>query len=115
GIDAAADSTTANPANSSEVYPRMGETFSTGTGNPWNANETWVYTGQFFDADGIVAFGTAIDDGAFLKIDGASYLNYSSNITIASGTLNIGMGPSGDGWHNIDIRVENGGGNGGSA
>src|SRR5262249_60713441 len=94
----------------------MGETFNTtASNNPWGTAETWVYTGQFFDADGIVSFGTAIDDGAFLSIDGTTYLTYTSNITDATGVLNIGMGPAGDGWHNIDLRVENNGGAGGFA
>src|SRR5205085_2062460 len=57
--------TGANPATSAALYPRMGEVFTTTSpGTPWGSNETWVYTGQFFDADGIVSFGSAIDDGA---------------------------------------------------
>ena len=109
--------TGANPATSSNLYPRMAETFNSATpGSPWGAGETWVYTGQFFDADGVVSFGSAIDDGAFLSIDGVTTaINYTGNTTVVSGVLNIGMGPLSDGWHNIDFRVENNTGGAGSA
>jgi hypothetical protein len=49
----ALDATTLNPANSSiQLYPRLGETGSNGATAPWGNNQTWVYTGQFYDSDG---------------------------------------------------------------
>ncbi len=32
------------------------------------------------------------------------------NVNEAGGTTNFGMGPGGDGWHDVEIRVHNGGG-----
>ncbi|MEO0415170.1 MAG: hypothetical protein AAF226_09495, partial [Verrucomicrobiota bacterium] len=78
-------------------------------------NETIVYTGQFFDADGVFAFAEHIDDDAMVIIDGTTYLQDvgGSNRPTTTGTLDIGMGPNGDGWHDIEIRFANGGGIGG--
>ncbi len=79
---------------------------------------TYVYQGQFFDADGIFSFGENIDDTAIIRIDGVQYLDTSAwNTPETTSTLrpsnNYGMGAAGDGWHDIDIRLgEFGGGAG---
>ena len=115
-----------NPGFVSRLLPRLGEVFI----NPsplglWNTNQTWVYTGQFFDADGLFAFGENIDDRALVTIDGVVRLTNASaaqNTSTGSltnnpsgGVTNFGMGPAGDGWHNIEIRFSNGtGGAGGT-
>ena len=110
------DTTTQNPVTNSALLPRMGEVASAAGGIPWNPTETYVYTGQFYDADGIVSFGSAIDDGSFLIIDGVPALLYNNNNgTATTGTLNLGLGPNGDGWHDIEIRVSNNAGTGGAA
>ena len=101
----------------------------TGASGPWRFtgnNETVVYTGQFFDADGIFAFGENIDDDVLIRIDGQEVLrNTQWNVPTttasttnnsganATGALNFGMGPNGDGWHDVELRFAGGsGGNG---
>jgi autotransporter-associated beta strand protein len=82
---------------------------------PWAGNTTWVYTGQFYDADGTFSFGENVDDATWIKIDGSVRLNDGSwNTPTTTGILNLGMGPAGDGWHDVEIRFFNGGGGAGA-
>src|SRR5262249_43260474 len=86
--------------------------------------ETWVYTGQVYDADGIFSFAENIDDNVLVRIDGVPMLrNTTSNVPTSTGNTssnpfggvtNFGMGPNGDGWHNIEIRFGNGTGGAGA-
>jgi fibronectin-binding autotransporter adhesin len=101
------------------LSPRLGET-NTKSATLWGDNETWVYTGQFFDADGTFTFGENIDDDTRLFIDGNLVLNSgccgearSSNGGANNGN-NYGMGGAGDGWHRFELRMRNGGGGAGS-
>lgn len=122
-----------------EVSPNISGNLTPGvtqgnTNTGWADNRTFIYTGQFFDADGIFTFAEQIDDNVRVVIDGATRLR-STNWDIATGThqtnglrndgasiaganpfggtTNFGMGPNGDGWHNIEIRLGNGGGGSG--
>ncbi len=134
----------------------------------WSDNQTWVYTGQIFDADGIFTLAEEMDDSVQITIDGTVRLfsrnsgpviggsglvpqapfdswrtvtNTSTqdgfsegfrqpvdgngalsdglgdltvrNVNDGTATLNFGMGPGGDGWHDIEIRIHNGGGGAG--
>ncbi len=105
---------------------RRGQT-NTVTGNPltgWADNTTFIYKGRFYDADGYFAFGENIDDRVAIWIDGSLRLfNESWNTPTSTGstsnngyggTTYFGMGPDGDGWHDIEIRMSNGGGGAGS-
>ncbi|HPD14476.1 MAG TPA: autotransporter-associated beta strand repeat-containing protein [Planctomycetota bacterium] len=117
-----------------KLEPRMGNmsvvTHDRITG--WSDNETWVYSGQFYDADGYFSFIENIDDNAAVLIDGVKRLEESgSEISSTSmiagqrgatvyasqnsygGNLYFGMGPNGDGWHDIEIRFQQGGGGAG--
>jgi autotransporter-associated beta strand protein len=126
------------------LSPRMGLTGRTGGGDYWGNEETWVYTGEFFDADGRFAFAESIDDRVRVRIDGVQVLandqwqtatstgrtdglvtnNGDGNLRVgdlrpdANGSAdpdsNFGMGPGGDGWHTIEIRFANGGGGAGA-
>jgi fibronectin-binding autotransporter adhesin len=102
------------------LFPRLGQTNAVNADN-WGDNMTWVYTGQFFDADGTFTFGENIDDDTRLFIDGALVLNSGccgearSNNGGANDGNSYGMGPNGDGWHNFEVRFRNGGGGAGSA
>ncbi|QOV90594.1 autotransporter-associated beta strand repeat-containing protein [Humisphaera borealis] len=133
----AADFTTPNPANFGlSSYPRMGQTnaVTQNAHTGWQDNTTWVYTGQFFDADGSFAFAETIDDSVQIRIDGVVRLqNGTYNVATTTGstagmnptgtaaaganasggTTNFGMGPLADGWHDFEIRVGNGTGGGG--
>src|SRR5207237_1176410 len=73
----------------------------------------WVYTGQFFDADGIVSFGSNIDDDSYVAVDGTQVMLNTANTSTTSGVQTLGAGVGG-GWHTIEIRVGNGAGGGGA-
>lgn len=112
------------------------------TAPPWADNRTYVYTGQFYDADGIFAFAENIDDSVLIKIEGVTLLrntNYDVATTTASttglrtlngteGTLVTSANSStatgidfkyldtdNDNWYTIEIRIGNGTGNAGPA
>ncbi|ADB16019.1 autotransporter-associated beta strand repeat protein [Pirellula staleyi DSM 6068] len=113
------DETSPNPGTVQRLGTPAGNATSRVGGNPgiyWlNDNVTWVYTGQFFDADGIVSFAESMDDNVRITIDGALYLrDTNAGTPTGTGRLNLGMGPNGDGWHNIEIRFGDGGGDGGA-
>jgi autotransporter-associated beta strand protein len=144
GINAAAPNTGTGRPNSDtggvRLSPRMGLTAqkdAVNPGNYWGENESWVYTGQFFDADGIFTFGENIDDQTRVIIDGVTVLsndqwNVATNTQGPDGTQhdtgatvpsansgaikadnNYGMGPLGDGWHTFEVRFQGGGGGNG--
>ncbi|MEO8352459.1 MAG: hypothetical protein ABI680_12055, partial [Chthoniobacteraceae bacterium] len=118
------DTTTANPAQNGVVdRPRMGETNTKviGSTNYWSDNQTWVYTGQVFDADGIFSFSENIDDRVRLYIDANEVLNNDawdvpakSFSSVGLDENDYGMGPTGDGWHDFEVRFQNGGGGAGT-
>jgi autotransporter-associated beta strand protein len=101
------------------LFPRLAET-NVKNGDLWGDNETWVYTGEFFDADGNFTFGENIDDDTRLFIDGNLVLNSGccnearSNNGGPNDGNSYGMGPAGNGWHRFELRVRNGGGGAGS-
>ena len=144
GNNNGSDFATPNPGLFTTTTTRMGELGETvpgGVGNPfprWGNNQTWVYTGQVYDADGIFSLAGWGDDFVWGKIDGIARLStdntYSATwnsagttgSTIAwinnntavvgnpyGGMTNFGMGPKGDGWHDIEVRFGNGGGGAG--
>ena len=117
-------------AESSVLLPNSGT--NSGPGDPgnlpqyWGNDNTWVYTGYFFDADptGKVAMAENIDDDVTLIIDGKTVLSdtqwnvatttsTTANGPTTNGILSLGLGPNGDGWHSIELRVANGGGGAG--
>jgi hypothetical protein len=101
------------------LFPRLAET-NIKNGDLWGDNETWVYTGEFFDADGTFTFGENIDDDTRLFIDGNIVLNSGccgearSNNGGGNNGNDYGMGAAGDGWHRFELRIRNGGGGAGS-
>ncbi|NQT86773.1 autotransporter-associated beta strand repeat-containing protein, partial [bacterium] len=103
----------ANPGNQGvRLSPDMGLTNGK---PPWTDSRTWVYTGQFHDADGTFSFGENIDDIAWMTVDSVVVLNNGSwNTPTTTGILNAGMGPAGDGWHDVEIRFSNGNGGAGA-
>lgn len=131
------DTRPGNPGNFGiKLEPRMAQS-SLVTGNAltgWTDNTTWIYTGQFYDADGIFAFAESLDDRVLISIDGVNVLINNSSAQISSTaysvgqadgtanqaganlgtpTTNFGMGVNGDGWHSIEIRITNGTGGAG--
>ncbi len=107
---------------------RMGNTNATTEGtttpNTWNDNDTWIYKGWYYDADGQFAIGENIDDSVRVWVNGTLRLandTWNQPTTTGSnannpngGTTNFGMGPNGDGWHLIEVRMFNGGGGAGA-
>jgi autotransporter-associated beta strand protein len=76
---------------------------------PWGDNETWVYTGEFYQAvDGTVTFAENVDDSALLKIDGVTWLNNTSYTTPTSSAKILTAG-----WHTFEARFGNGTGGAG--
>ncbi|MEZ5304701.1 MAG: hypothetical protein R3F11_29255 [Verrucomicrobiales bacterium] len=83
---------------------------------PWAGNTTLVYTGQFWDADGVFAFAENVDDRTRVTVDGTLVLNDGTwNTAVSTGSLSMGMGPDGDGWHDLEIRFSNGAGTAGAS
>jgi hypothetical protein len=136
---------TPNPGNFGiKMEPRMAQTnvVTQDIRLGWTDNTAWVYTGYFYDADGVFTFAENIDDNSFISIDGVTRLlnNSATNPwqTVTSTATTIGQRgtlidtaitntgtPQGlaaipanpslpDGWHSIEIRVHNGGGGGGA-
>ena len=126
-----------NPGNFGiKLEPRMAQTnlVTQNALTGWQDNVTWIYTGEFHDPDGLFSFAENIDDRTLISIDGVNVLvnNSSSQVTSTaysvgqsgstanqananSGTptRDFGMGPNGDGWHTIEIRMTNGTGGAG--
>lgn len=98
---------------------------------PWAVlgdNETIVYTGQFYDADGVFGFAENIDDDVLIIVDGNEVIRNSvwhdpttsigtnnGNTGAQAGTLNFGMGANNDGWHDIQFIFANGSGGAGAS
>ena len=123
------------------LEPRMGQMNIT-TGDPitgWSANETWVYTGQFYDADGKFSFAENMDDAVLVVIDGVTVLangsfnqvtstaysvgqsgttanvaGANSNANGANSTPMVNFGPGDNGWHTFEVRFRNNSGTGGT-
>ena len=108
------DLTTQNPATSLALYPRAGETSAL---PPWAGTQEWIYTGQFYSPSGTVSWGGEIDDNLWMKIDGTVWTPATLvwGNTGTSGPLSLGTGPYGNNWHDIEIRMSNGGGGAGGA
>ena len=112
-----------------KLEPRMAQTnLKTGDAiTGWEDSVAWIYSGEFYDADGVFTFAENLDDVALLVLDGTPrLLNTSATIltTTASNTgvqlttpmvganlatpaNSFGMGPSGDGWHTFELRIGN--------
>jgi len=80
------------------------------TGASWSDNETWVYTGKMYLPGPTASFAGDIDDDLEVKIDGVWIAHPSWNF----GTRIVKLAPSGDGWHDVEIRIHNGGGGAGA-
>ncbi len=77
---------------------------------PWAGNVTVMYTGEFYDEDGIVSFREAIDEWARLVVDGNVLFddrNYTNEIEYRA---DLGRG----GWFTFELRMRNTGGGGGA-
>ena len=77
---------------------------------PWTGNVTVMYSGEFYDEDGIVSFREAIDEWARLVIDGKVLFDdhdYNAEIEHAA---DLGRG----GWFSFELRMRNTGGGGGA-
>ncbi|MBM4042703.1 MAG: LamG domain-containing protein, partial [Planctomycetes bacterium] len=104
--------TTPNPGGAYTLGVRMGQLSAK---PPWGDNETWVYTGQFYDADGVCSFGENIDDYSKVVIDGVQRQRDTQwNVPTTTGVMILGVGPYGNNWHDIEIRLGNGTGGAGA-
>jgi autotransporter-associated beta strand protein len=79
------------------LEPRMGQqnvvTQNALTG--WTDNTTWIYTGYFYDADGLFTFAENIDDSVLMSIDGVNRILNNSGTnpyqTVTSTASNAGQ------------------------
>jgi fibronectin-binding autotransporter adhesin len=133
-----------NPGNFGvKLEPRMAQTnVVTGSGvTGWSDNTAFIYTGYFYDADGVFTFMENMDDNTLVTIDGVNRLLNNSGAnpwqtvtstattqgqrggTLDTAVLNTGT-PTGlaaipanpdlpAGWHSIEIRIYNGTGGAG--
>jgi hypothetical protein len=70
------------------------------TARGWSSNQTWIYTGQVFDADGIFTFAENIDDNVEIKIDGQRVLFNRNQPTTAGGVGVVGSAAVGESGSN---------------
>ncbi len=78
---------------------------------PWvGDNETWIYTGQVFDADGVFSFAEHIDDNTLVKVNGVQVLRNTAWDAPTFGVANGIPDPDGDNWYDLEIRLGEGGG-----
>jgi autotransporter-associated beta strand protein len=99
--------------------------------NPWTYkgdNETIVYTGYIYDADGIFSFGENIDDVSLVLVEGVevlrstdwdtpsgSGLDDAENTAPEAGRTDFSaLDTDGDGWYAVEFRFANGGGGAGA-
>lgn len=80
------------------------------TAFPWNGNVTVIYTGEFYDEDGVFSFYEAIDEWAFLKIGDTLLFDDRDYNREESATVDLGSG----GWFPFELRMRNTGGAGGA-
>ena len=89
-----------------QLGPHGGATTSTSV---WPENRTWVYTGKMYFDGSTYHFAENINNFAQMKIDGVTYIDDMEwYIPTKSGDVNLSAG-----WHDIEIRLGNGGGAGG--
>ena len=100
------DYTSVNPKTSVVADLSSMNTYGPSDGVVWVDNSTWIFTGQFYSTGGTYAFGKNFDDTVELIIDGATLIQshaYATQVTVVD-TLAVG-------WHNIEIRFGQDGGN----
>ena len=100
----------ANPGNMGvdPLGPSKAFITTKGTGN-WRDRWTFVYTGQIYDADGLISFRVSIDDRARLTFDGKVLFDNTTSTTHATAIHDAGRG----GWFDIEIRMWNNNGTAG--
>ena len=100
-VSAYNDLLTPNPGTSIDpLGPSMSEVT---TKPPWADLTTYIYTGQFYEDDGLVCFYERIDDTAWLKVGGNVVLNDTGwNIATSSGLINLPVG-----WNDFELRISN--------
>lgn len=102
-------SSASNPKNSG-VDP-LGPTMAYSDQKPpWRDNRTFVYTGEIYDADGVISFREHIDDKVILDVGSIpNVLNDASAGNATENAIDLGQG----GWFPFELRMSNGSGNGG--
>ena len=80
-----------DPRAGQNNYSDDNATITHDTARGWSRNQTWVYTGQIFDADGVFTLAENIDDNTQILIDGV--LVQSNNGLLVGGTGTGSQGP----------------------
>jgi hypothetical protein len=76
---------------------------------PWKPHWTLAYTGQIYDADGLMSFRESIDGIFWLKVDGQVLIEDGTWNNITTATVDLGSG----GWFDFELRIHNEYGNAG--
>ncbi|MCX5672891.1 MAG: PEP-CTERM sorting domain-containing protein [Planctomycetota bacterium] len=99
---------TPNPGGAIQLAPVMAQTNAK---PPWGDDESWVYTGEFYQpTPSTVSFVEHIDDNTLLKIDGEVWITDTAwYAPTSSGSRYLSAG-----WHTFEARVGNGGGGAGA-
>ena len=100
-IPGSGQKTAPNPGNLG-VDP-LGPSIAQTNGAPWVDNITFVYTGQIFDADGVMSFRESIDDGTYLKVNGQVLIDDGAWNNHRTASVDFGEG----GWFDFEHRVYN--------
>ncbi len=73
-----------DPRAGQNNYADDNATVTNDTARGWSRNQTWVYSGEIYDADGVFTMAEQIDDNTQIIIDGVTVL--SSNGLLVGGT-----------------------------
>ncbi len=73
-----------DPRAGQNNYSDDNATVTNDTARGWSRNQTWVYTGEIYDADGVFTMAEQIDDNTQIKIDGVTVLS-SNGILVGNG------------------------------
>jgi hypothetical protein len=102
------DTSSPNPGNLG-IDPLGPSLSEANTKPPWADNTTFIYTGQYYEDDGIVSFYENIDDKVRLIIDGAVVMDddsWTDPTAVQLTGLTVG-------WHDFELRMSSGGGGAG--
>ena len=88
----------------------LGPTYAQVRDNPpWENNIMVMYTGEIYDADGVVSFREYLDEWARVEIGGQLLFDDHDYNSRTEKSIDLGQG----GWFPFDLRMWNGGGGGG--
>lgn len=89
-----------DPRAGQNNYSDDNATVTNDTARGWSRNQTWVYSGEIFDADGVFTLAENIDDNTQILIDGVI-------VQVSNGVLTGGTGTTLQAPYNVWATVTN--------